>query len=114
MQDRRQIDRKYLTYFSRVTNRGNGRLIGYLADLTTGGAMLIADTPIDVGTILRLRMDLPDGYSGRGHLDFNAKVVWNRPDQDPAFHKVGLQLVDIPYQDLAIIERVLNDYGFNG
>ena len=113
MSDRRRQDRKYLTYFSRVIDRRNGRLVGYMADLTTGGALLIADRELEIGTILHLRMDLPDGFANKDHLEFNAKVVWHRPDDDPDFFKTGLKLSEIDWEDLAIIERVLGDYGFS-
>lgn len=113
MQNRRKLDRKYLTYFSRVVDRKNGRLVGYMADLTTGGALLIADRPIQIGTILHLRMDLPDGFAKKDHLEFNGKVIWHRPDDDPDFFKTGLKLLEIEWEDLAIIERVLNEYGFS-
>ncbi len=113
MADRRSEDRKYLTYFSRVVDRKTGRLVGYMADLTTGGALLIADKDLQIGTVLHLRMDLPDGFADKSHINFNAKVVWSRPDDDPDFFKTGLQLHEIALQDLATIERVLSDYGFN-
>jgi Tfp pilus assembly protein PilZ len=112
MSDKRKQNRKYLTYFSRVIDRRNGRLVGYLADLTTGGALLISDDPHAIGEELRLRMDLPDSYAPRKHIDFNGQVAWCRPDEDPNFHKTGIHFIDIPSKDLAIIERVLGEFGF--
>jgi hypothetical protein len=113
MPERRSEDRKYLTYFSRVIDRKTGRLVGYMADLTTGGALLIADRELPTGTVLHLRMDLPDGFADKSHLNFNARVIWSRHDDDPDFYKTGLQLYEIALQDLATIQRVLSDYGFN-
>ena len=46
MHDRRKLDRKYLTIYSRVFDRVSGRLLGYLADLSEKGAMIISDEPI--------------------------------------------------------------------
>ena len=113
MQERRSQDRKYLTYFSRVVDRKTGRLAGYMADLTTGGALLIADRALPINTQLNLRMDLPSGFANKDHLQFKAEVVWHRPDDDPDFFKTGLKLLEIELEDLAIIQRVLNDYGFS-
>ena len=113
MRDRRKLDRKYLTYFSRVVDRKTGRLVGYMADLTTGGALLIADRTIPIDTMLHLRMDLPTGFANKDHLEFNAKVMWVRPDDDPDFYKTGLKLLEIAWEDLAIIEKVLSEYGFS-
>ena len=113
MRDRRTLNRKYLTYFSRVVDRKSGRLVGYMADLTTGGALLIADRALEIGTELHLRMDLPEGFANKDHLIYNAKVMWHRPDDDPDFFKTGLKFLEIEWEDLAIIERVLNEYGFS-
>jgi len=113
MRDRRKLDRKYLTYFSRVLDRKSGRLVGYMADLTTGGALLIADRSIPVNTVLHLHMDLPSGFANKEHLEFTGKVMWVRPDDDPDFFKTGLKLSEIEWEDLAIIEKVLSEYGFS-
>jgi hypothetical protein len=32
-------ERKYLTYFSRVTDRRSDRLLGYMVDMTIGGTV---------------------------------------------------------------------------
>ena len=111
--DRRKQDRKLLTFFSRVVDRRNGRLIGYFADLTTGGALLIGEKPVTPNTDLHLRIDLPENFEAGDHLEFDARVMWCSPDDDPEFYKIGLRLLDIPWGDLAIIERVLNEYGFS-
>ena len=111
--DRRKQDRKLLTFFSRVVDRKTGRLVGYLADLTTGGALLIGEKPVSANSQLHLRMDLPEDFEAGDHLEFNALTMWCSPDDDPEFYKIGLRLADIPWDDLAIIQRVLNKYGFS-
>ena len=111
--DRRRQDRKLLTFFSRIVDRKTGRLVGYLADLTTGGALLIGERPVETNTMLHLRMDLPEDFDSGEHLEFNAIAMWCSPDDDPDFYKIGLRLSDIPWGELAIIERVINNYGFS-
>ncbi|MBN1148065.1 MAG: PilZ domain-containing protein [Anaerolineales bacterium] len=111
MDNRRRQDRKYLSFFSRVIDRYNGRLLGYLADLTTGGAMLVGNIPLKTGEVFHLRVDLPEDFTTRDQLDLEAKAVWSKPDIDPEFYRTGLQLVDIQPEDLLILERLLSDYG---
>ncbi|MFC1878874.1 PilZ domain-containing protein [Chloroflexota bacterium] len=111
--ERRKQDRQLLTFFSRVVDRKTGRLVGYLADLTTGGALLIGEKPVGTDSTLHLRMDLPENFEAGEQLEFNATAMWCSPDDDPDFYKIGLRLSDIPWEDLAIIARVLNDYGFS-
>lgn len=111
MDERRKIDRRYLTFFSRVVDRNNGRLLGYLADLTTGGALLIGDIPLKIGEVFQLRVDLPEKFATQEQLDIEAKAVWSQPDIDPEFYKTGLQLVNISPKDLILLERVLSNFG---
>lgn len=113
MDNRRKQNRKYLTFFSRVVNRKTGRLVGYLADLTIKGGMLIGDKPIGKDTVLHLRMDLPDNFSAQEYLDFDAKAVWTKPDADPDFYKTGLFFMDISEEDFALLDQILNEFGFS-
>jgi len=43
MTERRKINRKYLAVYSRVFDRSSGGVLGYLADLSQKGTMLISD-----------------------------------------------------------------------
>jgi hypothetical protein len=109
--DRRKENRRYLTYFSRVIDRETGHTLGYLVDLTTGGALLVGNLPLKTNTIFQLRIDLPEGIFDKEQLDVKARAVWNQPDSDPEFYRTGLQLVDIQPLDLLILERLLTNFG---
>jgi len=111
MDNRRNDDRKFLRFFSRVVDRKTGRIIGYLSDLTTGGALLIGERAVEKDVVLHLRMDVPEDFAEKDSLSFNAQVMWCRPDDEPDFYKIGLRLHEITWEDLALIERLLNEYG---
>lgn len=113
MDERRKLERKYLTFFSRVIDRRNGQLIGYLADMTTGGAMLICDKPLEINQVLHMRIDLPEGYA-RETLDLNARVVWSQPEQDPDTFRTGLQLMNITPEEISLLGRLVAEFGFRG
>ena len=111
MDDRRKESRKFLTYFSRVMDRKTGIMLGYLVDLTTGGALLIGNVSLKPESVLQLRLDLPEGFATQEQLDMEARAVWSRPDTDPEFFRTGLQLVKIKPGDLVILERLLSLHG---
>jgi hypothetical protein len=111
MDERRRESRRYLSYFSRVVDRESGYMIGYLVDLTTGGAMLVGNIPLQVNSALSLRLDLPDSFSPQEQLDLEVRAVWSRPDRDPEFYRTGLQLIDVKPTDLMVLERLLNLHG---
>lgn len=112
MEERRKLKRRYIMFYSRVFDRKTGELLGYLADLTTEGAMLISEFPIKAGIRYRLRMDLPEDTFMKQDLSFEARSIWCKPDINPKFFVTGFQLIDLPPQDIDIIEQIIKDYGF--
>jgi hypothetical protein len=110
MEERRKFSRKYLSYFSRVMDPNTDRLLGYLVDLTTSGALMIGNISLRLGSVLPMRIDLPEDFSPEEHLDLIVKVVWIQPDEDPELFKTGLQMVEIQPSGLNVLERLLNNY----
>ena len=113
MNNRRRYDRKLLTFFSSVIDRTNGRLLGYLVDMTTGGALMKGNFPLKVNAVFQLRIDLPENFAEKEFIEIQAKAVWSIPDIDPEFYRTGLQLINIDPRDLLILERLIADYGLN-
>ncbi|MFM8321214.1 MAG: PilZ domain-containing protein [Chloroflexota bacterium] len=111
--NRRRERRKYLTYFSRVTDHESGIMVGYLVDLTTGGAQLVGNIPLDLQIVYDLRVDLPEDFFVQGAIEIQARAVWIQPDIDPEFYRIGLQLVTIAPSDLLVLQKLLNTYAAN-
>jgi hypothetical protein len=108
LEERRSESRKFLTYFSRVIDRDTGIMLGYLVDLTTGGALLIGNVSLKPDSVLHLRLDLPEDFFPKEQLDIEARAVWSRPDSDPEFYRTGLQLFNVKPTDLNTLERLLS------
>ena len=114
MTERRKLDRRYLAIYSRVFDRGSGRVLGYLADLSQKGAMIISDNPLSENELFSLRLDLPDPpFFSADHLDIQARVAWCRPDVDPAFKNIGFEFDSISEEQARIIEEMVVAYEFN-
>jgi hypothetical protein len=114
MQERRKLDRKYLAIYSRVFDRGSGRVLGYLADLSRKGAMIISDNSLSENEMFSLRLDLPDPpLFSADHLDIQARVAWCSPDVDPAFKNIGFEFGSITEQQAVIIAEMVEAYEFN-
>jgi PilZ domain len=114
MQERRKISRKYLAVYSRVFDRGSGRVLGYLADLSRKGTMIISDNPLPERQMINLRFDLPDPpLFSADHLDVQAQVAWSRPDVDPSFYNVGFEFLSVNEQQAGLIDEMIESYEFN-
>jgi len=113
MDERRKQNRRILTFFSRVIDRRSERLVGYLVDMTTDGALIVGNLPLKVNNSFQLQIDLPESYGDQPLLDIEARVIWCAPDEDPDLYRAGLQLINIKIADQAVLERLLKEYGLN-
>ena len=110
MINRRKYDRKYLTNFTRVTNRRTGYLMGYLVDLTPEGALLIGESELEIGTSYNLRIDLPDEIPSDRYFEIDAQVLWTKPDTEPNFFRAGLKIFPLKDVDRQGLEELLSLY----
>ena len=106
MLERRSSERRDLIYYLRVLDRNNSQLIGYAANISTEGVMLIGKRPIRTAATLPLRIFLPGKIDGKKHLDFEAVSKWCRRNGNSDYFDCGLKLDGIAQDDLAIIERL--------
>jgi hypothetical protein len=100
-------------FYSRVFDRKNGKMLGYLADLTIEGAMIISEETIQTDETYRLRIDLPEDIYGKAYLYLEARAVWSKPDVNPNFYMTGFQLESIAPEDKETIQQIILDYGFH-
>ena len=114
MDERRKIPRKYLIIYSRVFDQALGKLLGYLSDLSEKGAMIIADGPLEIGTTLLLRFDLPDPKIFNTHnLMITGRVAHCVTDISPDFYDIGLEFLEVTPEKRIIIEKMMEVYEFH-
>ncbi len=70
-------------------------------DLSGGGAFLRADVLFEVGEVLLVQFQLPDGHQIRGQGRV-VRVSRGGPKERPA--GMGIEFVDLPAEDRAAIE----------
>ena len=110
-EDRRKLKRRYLAFFTRVFDRSTGQLLGHLADLTPEGMMIISEKPLKTEMNYHLEMDLSGSFFEKERLNFQAASIWCKPDIDPSFYNTGFRLGKMSGEDIAIIERIIQEYG---
>ncbi len=110
--EKRHLKRSHLIYYLRVFDQASSQILGHLVDITPEGAMLISEKPIPTGIRYQLRMVLPAEIFGRDHLDFDAESLWTKRDINADFHDTGFRLMNVEVKDIAIISRLIDEYGF--
>ena len=106
----RRAQRSHLIYYLPVFEQDSGELVGYLADLTTEGLMVISDRKVAAGRTFRLRMDLPKKMKGTRQVLFKARAMWCKPDANPDFYNTGFRIVNLSKVDAQTINGLIRDF----
>jgi len=109
-EERRKIARRHLVFYLRIFDGMSSRVLGHLVDISTKGAMLVCDGPIQLNQEFRLRMRLPKDIGGRIELVIDAKSMWCRPDTNPDFFIVGFRLAALGSEYEGYIKRLITDF----
>jgi len=112
MKDKRKVKRRYLLYYARVYDAANRQQIGNLVDITPIGAMILSPNPIPEGQRMRLRIELSDDVANKPYMDLPVRTKWHRPDLDPSKYDIGFEIESISEEDVGIIKRIVEIYGF--
>jgi hypothetical protein len=112
--ERRQEARKLVMKFTPVYDLNQGKLLGYLRDLTLQGALVIGEKTLEVGTLTTLKFDLPGDLPKieANHLIISAQVARCEEDESPNSHKLGFEFIDATLDQTEIIESILERYHF--
>jgi hypothetical protein len=113
MQERRKQPRRELMSYSQVYNLYNGKLIGYLGDLTQLGAMVIGDEPLELNATLTISIQLPElpGVTTT-RMAVPVRVAYCKKDVSPEYYNIGLEFQLVTDNQKKIIDSVIENYEF--
>jgi hypothetical protein len=89
MDERRRHERFASVFPSEVRERQGGRIVGLVADISSGGLMLRTQAPRSTGQDLQLIVELPPDRQPR-EVPIEARVSWCESDIAPGTFVVGL------------------------
>ena len=113
MPERRKLPRKDIMSYSQVFDLSQGKLIGYLGDLTLSGAMIIGDESLKMEENLNISIQLPElPKINDTRLVLPVRVVWCHPDLSPEYFNIGVEFDQINDEQKKIIEAVIDNYEF--
>ena len=113
MHERRKQPRKDLMSYSQVFDLYNGKLIGYLGDLTQMGAMVIAEEPMSVDTTLTISIQLPELPKIKAtRVALPVRVAYCHKDVSPEYFNIGLQFKLVTDHQKIVIDAVIQNYQF--
>ena len=112
MKDKRKIKRRYLLYYMRIYDAATRQQIGNLVDITPHGIMIVSEKPLPEGHTTRLRMELTNEVADKPYMEFSAHSKWCEPDIIPNMYNTGFEILDLAAEDVEIIHRIIQEFGF--
>ena len=114
MFDKRKDPRKKLMAFTPVYILKPKKLIGYLEDLTTHGARVVGDVPLEADTLVTLVIDFPKDTASLPPEAFAIQARVARANQDEAhYENLGFQFVEPTAAQVTVLEAVIQRYEFH-
>jgi c-di-GMP-binding flagellar brake protein YcgR len=112
MADKRKKARREFAYYMQVKDEATKQIIGYLADISTGGFKLDCPKQIPPGQDFRMQIDLTADVADKTSMVFVARSKWCRPDHiDPTSFNVGFEIINMAPSDMMIFQRIFEKYG---
>jgi len=110
--NKRKQDRREFTYYMQVKDYNSKQIIGYLADIGTGGFKLDCPQKIAPGQDFQMQIELTADLADKTSMNFIARSKWCQPDYiDPTSFNVGFEIINITPSDMEIFLRIFEKYG---
>jgi hypothetical protein len=113
MSEQRKEERKILTTFTPVYDLDKNMLLGYLADLTILGAMLVGNKPMEINRQLTLAIEFhetPEIPATR--MTIPVRVAWCKHEEHSNYYNTGVEFLELTKQNKMVIEAILQRYQF--
>ena len=115
MSDHRKESRKKLIAFTPVYDSSKRVVLGYVGDLTTHGAMVIGERPVELNKEILLTIEFPKNLDNVFTTDIpvHGRVTWCRPDETGQHFNIGFEFTDAKPVHVQIFQAILERYQFH-
>ena len=102
----RRMPRRMVSGLNEVVDVMTEETVGHLGNLSVGGMLLIASTPMVEDALYQLRFNLPDS-SGPG-VEVGAHVLWRDDASAPGQSWIGLRFLGLAPQATRSLREWIN------
>ncbi|MCP4705365.1 MAG: PilZ domain-containing protein [candidate division Zixibacteria bacterium] len=99
-------DRVTVQALLEVFERKTSDSLGYLANYSPGGLMIIGKKQISPGTEFECKMSVPDNILSNREMFFSLKTVWCEEDIVPGDYTIGFQFEHIDKEDFRLLVSI--------
>jgi c-di-GMP-binding flagellar brake protein YcgR len=112
MNEKRKSSRIHLVYYLLVFDRDTERLIGHLADISTGGMRLLMRQPVESGRTYHMRMLLPTGPDeGSREIALDARTMWTKSNMVSDFYGAGFEFKGLTENEVSTLRNLIGQCG---
>jgi len=111
MSDKRKLERIPVIYYLSVIDRNTTQKVGYLVDITTEGAMVLTENPVEKDTVMQLTVEVPTEYFSGKNIEFDAVCVRSILDSDLGFYDSGFTCLKISQECIDEISTLIKKFG---
>ena len=107
MDERRRQTRYPSVFQAEVTDLAASRVLGHLADISSGGMMIRAGVALERGQELKMQVELPARQADGAEANVEVKVRWCEPDLEPDTFVLGLEFTGATPADGALVKELV-------
>ncbi len=112
MVERRELPRIPLLYYLAVFDRETDELIGYLADITPVGALILSDNELEPEKAYPLKLEYFSVIDGTKTFDMDGRCLRSTFDDSISFFRNGFQFIEISSDHMHEISSLIDTYRF--
>lgn len=90
-----------------VVDAVNGRVIGYVEDLSAHGVRVIGPRPIEKGRCLTIQLSLSEQIDGADTIEMQVCSAWTQADSLSTMHRTGFKFESVSEADEVLLTNLL-------
>ena len=111
--DQRKEKRVDLVYNLAAYDRNSGEIIGFLADITPAGFMLLCEKPLELKKEYYFRIEVASSSSSGKQIEFDADCCWRKINEFIDFYNCGFKFTNIDTEYIGEIDLIIETYCLN-
>lgn len=109
----RKLARRHLIFYLRVFDNKTGDLLGYLADITTEGLMIMSEQPIPSNQAYELKIDVHSQLTQEKSIVLTATSLWSKKSLNPDIYDSGFAINELSTDAYRAVSHIIHEMGFN-
>ncbi|MDR1608946.1 MAG: PilZ domain-containing protein [Deltaproteobacteria bacterium] len=109
LSDKRELVRRELIYYLKVTDLLNSQEIGRMVDIHAKGLLLMGTMALTTGRDYVISLELPKALREQGdaNIVLKARAIWCRPSLTQPYMENGLMFIEPSEETISAVARLI-------